>query len=130
LRAPRVTIAQGGLARGYVQTAAAVARRAEVSRSAAPPTVRPASLASSVSSPKVAPMIRVEPKKVESHGQNGQNATRTTSAEGTRPSVPAPSSPPRAAVAPVASAPSRMPPPPVVTALKKGTKAVVHQKKR
>jgi cytoskeletal protein CcmA (bactofilin family) len=99
LRAPRIAIAQGGLVRGHVQTGAAGAARPRAQSAAA---ARPAPAKVAAPAPKAAPVAAKS-------AANG----------------PSRATPPRGATL----AGSRMgPPPPVVPALKKGTKAV--QKKR
>jgi len=118
LRAPRIAIAPGGLVRGHVQTggagaarpraAAATAGRAtSSSTSAARPTpvaaARPAPVVAAKPAPVAARVERVEADAVVERG-NGRPAPRAGTRVG--------------------------PPPPVVPALKKGTKAVAHHKKR
>jgi cytoskeletal protein CcmA (bactofilin family) len=107
LRAPRIAIAQGGLVRGHVQTGGAGATRP---RAASASAAKPA--------PKVivaAAPARTEPKKaaVVERASTSNNGVRTPARAG------------------VAGSSARIgPPPPVVPALKKGTKAVAHHKKR
>ncbi|HSO37369.1 MAG TPA: polymer-forming cytoskeletal protein [Labilithrix sp.] len=113
LRAPRIAIAPGGLVRGHVQTggagaarpraAAATASRATTSSASA---ARPAPVAAAKPAPVAARVERVEPKKADVvvERSNGRPAPRAGTRVG--------------------------PPPPVVPALKKGTKAVAHHKKR
>jgi cytoskeletal protein CcmA (bactofilin family) len=99
LRAPRIAIAQGGLVRGHVQTGAAGAAR---------PRAQSATAA------------RHAPAKVAAQAPKAAPVAAKSAANG-----PSRATPPRGATL----AGSRMgPPPPVVPALKKGTKAV--QKKR
>jgi cytoskeletal protein CcmA (bactofilin family) len=99
LRAPRVAIAEGGMVKGHVQTGAAGAPRAREKAA-----VRPA--AAPARAEKIAPPPVTRPTAKTANG-------------------PAQKAPPRGATL----AGARVgPPPPVVPALKKGTKAV--QKKR
>lgn len=115
LRAPRIAIAPGGMVRGHVQTGGAGAARP---RSAAATASRPSttSAAAKTSSAKVAAApVRSEPAKpvaAPARSAPAGNGAKTTShARGS------------------ALAGGRVgPPPPLVPALKKGTKAV--QKKR
>ncbi len=114
LRAPRIAIAPGGLVRGHVQTGNAGAARPRAAGAAAT-----RSTASTASTAKVTPArteVRQETKKAPlreaaaERSGNGRSDARTPRAMG--------------------SAARVGPPPPVVPALKKGTKAVAHHKKR
>ena len=103
LRAPRIAIAQGGLVRGHVQTGGAGTARP---RTVAAAAARPAAPAKAAP----APAAKAAPAPAKASTSNGP-VTKVA--------------PPRGATL----AGARMgPPPPVVPALKKGTKAV--QKKR
>ncbi len=105
VRAPRVSISQGALVRGYVQTAASDAApvRAATKVAAAP-----------ARAPKAAASA---PVRVSS------GAHMPTHAVAPRPATLAGVAPP------AASAPRRGPPPPVVPALKKGAKGVMAKKR-
>ena len=105
LRAPRIAIAQGGLVRGHVQTGAAGAAKARSSSASARvtmPSAKAAAPPAAKSVPKAAPS---RPAATASKN-NGKPAHRGSTLAGARPG----------------------PPPPVVPALKKGTKAV-HKKR-
>jgi cytoskeletal protein CcmA (bactofilin family) len=116
LRAPRIAIAPGGLVRGHVQTGAAGAARPR-SASATASRASTTSSAAKTSSAKVAAApARTEPAK------QAPAAARSAPANGAKTSAHARGS---------ALGAGRVgPPPPVVPALKKGTKAVAHHKKR
>lgn len=126
LRAPRIAIAPGGLVRGHVQTGAAgAARPRSASASASRASV------SSVSAPKAATPAkstvparapaRPEPKKAAVPAAAPAVARAAERSNGAK-------STPHRGGSMVAG---RLgPPPPVVPALKKGTKAVAHHKKR
>lgn len=104
LRAPRIAIAPGGLVRGHVQTGAAGAPKPRAASASARATV-PSATAAKVASkpiPKAAPSRPA----VTASKNNGKPAHRGSTLAGARPG----------------------PPPPVVPALKKGTKAV-HKKR-
>jgi len=105
LRAPRIAIAPGGLVRGHVQTGAAGAakpRASHASARAATPARAAAPAPAAKSVPKAAPS-----RPAASASKNGKHAPhRGATLAGARPG----------------------PPPPVVPALKKGTKAV-HKKR-
>ena len=114
LRAPRIAIAPGGLVRGHVQTGGAGAARprsaaatATVNRSSSSSAAKPAAKAVLPPlPPPLPPPARVE-REVKTAPvvvANGRPAPRAAARVG--------------------------PPPPVVPALKKGTKAVAHHKKR
>jgi cytoskeletal protein CcmA (bactofilin family) len=117
LRAPRIAIAPGGLVRGHVQTGAAGAARPR-SASATAARASTTSSAAKTSSAKVAAApARTEPAKqappAARSAPAGNGAKTTAHARGS------------------ALGAGRVgPPAPVVPALKKGTKAVAHHKKR
>lgn len=107
LRAPRIAIAPGGLVRGHVQTGAAGAAKPRAASASARATVPSATAASA---PRAAskPIPKAAPSRpaVAASKNNGKPAHRGATLAGSRPG----------------------PPPPVVPALKKGTKAV-HKKR-
>lgn len=108
LRAPRITIAQGGLVRGHVQTGSATAARP-----------RAATAASTTSRPRAntmpaTPTARAQAQSVSIVNAPVPSSTKETTRPAARPSL--------------LSGGRQGPPPPVVPVLKKGTKAV--QKKR
>jgi cytoskeletal protein CcmA (bactofilin family) len=111
LRAPRIAIAPGGLVRGHVQTGGAGAGRPRAAAATARSTASaPAATRSAPNTPRSAP-------SAASSSRSSSTSTKAPPA--------APSKPHRGSVL----AGGRVgPPPPVVPALKKGTKAV--QKKR
>jgi cytoskeletal protein CcmA (bactofilin family) len=133
LRAPRIAIAPGGLARGHVQTAAAGAARPR-SASASASRPREASSSTSKAAPAPAAAPAREPKLVVAAPAAAATAATAATARGASTGNGAKvvaarngadSSPSTSRVA------GRLgPPPPVVPALKKGTKAVAHHKKR
>lgn len=120
LRAPRIAIAPGGLVRGHVQTGAAgAARPRAASASASRPSAT--STATKAAPPKAAPA----PARSETKVAAAAPARTTSSGNGAK------ATPHRAGAGSegVSRVAGRLgPPPPVVPALKKGTKAV--QKKR
>lgn len=118
LRAPRIAIAPGGLVRGHVQTgnagaskprsaaaASTVDRTRAASAAAAAPRTLPAATA------KAAPAARKPAPPIERGAPAGNGGKAQASGAGA----------PGGRVGP---------PPPVVPALKKGTKAALHHKKR
>lgn len=109
LRAPRISIAQGGLVRGHVQTGAAGAVRPRASSAGAAST-RPRTQTNTM---PATPTARANAQSVSIVNAPPPKETASTSRP-TRPNVLAGARP--------------GPPPPVVPVLKKGTKAV--QKKR
>ena len=126
LRAPRIAIAPGGLVRGHVQTggagaarpraAAATAGRAtSSSTSAARPTPVAAARPTPVAAARPAPVVAAKPAPVAARVERVEADAVVERGNGR----PAPRAGTRVG-----------PPPPVVPALKKGTKAVAHHKKR
>jgi cytoskeletal protein CcmA (bactofilin family) len=105
LRAPKISVAQGGLVRGHVQTGAAGAAKPRAASASARATVPSATAAKlpAKSVPKAAPS---RPAVTASKNNGKPAAHRGSTLAGARPG----------------------PPPPVVPALKKGTKAV-HKKR-
>jgi cytoskeletal protein CcmA (bactofilin family) len=123
LRAPRIAIAPGGLVRGHVQTGAAGAARPRAA--SADSRVSRASSVASYAPPKAAPAkaapapARSEPKAAPAPAATPAAASANGSKTAAR----------RGSAAPENRVAGRLgPPPPVVPALKRGTKAV--QKKR
>lgn len=104
LRAPRIAIAPGGLVRGHVQTGAAGAAKPRASSAAARATVPSAQAAKAA--PKPVPKAAPSRPAATASKNNGKPGHRGATLAGARPG----------------------PPPPVVPALKKGTKAV-HKKR-
>lgn len=111
LRAPRIAIAPGGLVRGHVQTGAAGAAKPRAASSASARTTLPSARAAVASAPAAKPAPKAAPSRPAARAataskNNGKPAHRGATLAGARPG----------------------PPPPVVPALKKGTKAV-HKKR-
>lgn len=120
LRAPRIAIAPGGLVRGHVQTSAAGAARPR-SASADTRSSRTSAVSTSTSAPKAAPAKAAPAPAKEAPARAATAAA--SNGEKTSSRRPGPSATNRVA--------GRLgPPPPVVPALRKGTKAVAHHKKR
>jgi len=110
LRAPRIAIAPGGMVRGHVQTGAAGQQAAPRARTAQATASKPAAAAASSSA-------RAPAKAVAAPTATAAASRSDSRGDGKK------------QVAPPARAATRVgPPPPVVPALKKGTKAL--QKKR
>lgn len=106
LRAPRIAVAPGGMIRGNVQTGAAGAAKPRAASASARATV-PSAVAAKVTAKPVPKAAPSRPAVVAASKNNGKSAPhRGATMAGARPG----------------------PPPPVVPALKRGTKAV-HKKR-